>query len=248
MAEEKVVQEMGNTKSETKVSSPRGRTLEFPTITINAAVDVAKAVMEHGGFIKDKGTLSEALNVKGGALAMRITGAKRYGLIEGNGEFKITELGKSIVHPLPDEDPEKAKATAILQIPLFKKLYKTYGSNLPEKKLLKAVLNREYNVQMKATRAAQHVITTNLEEVPSLIDELKVDSGEESKAVEADESEKEPEQPELKGAHFPLHITAENEKHTVDITDEVDWDMVKAIITSIRKKWEKKQTEQAENQ
>ncbi len=92
-----------STRFEKSENVTRGKTLEFPVITLEEAIRVAKIVMDNGGSVRHKDIISTALHVKGGALQSRITGTKRYGLVEGEGkELKITELAKQILRPLTE--------------------------------------------------------------------------------------------------------------------------------------------------
>jgi hypothetical protein len=88
---------------------------------------------------KDKIELNEIASILGykqpggGAFYRRIHSLIAYGLIEGRGVFKITELGKDMAHSFDDYYQRKELyRKAVLNVPLWSELYKTFQKNLPE--------------------------------------------------------------------------------------------------------------------
>lgn len=66
-----------------------------------------------------------------GAYLSKIASLRSYGLVEKRG-IKVTELGKRIVYPTGEEDKNDAFNLAIFNIPLWKELYKNFGTILPK--------------------------------------------------------------------------------------------------------------------
>jgi Mn-dependent DtxR family transcriptional regulator len=88
---------------------------------------------------KDKIELNEIASIlgykqpKGGAFYRRIQSLIAYGLIEGRGVFKITELGKDMAHSFDDYYQRKELyRKSVLNVPLWNELYKMFQKNLPE--------------------------------------------------------------------------------------------------------------------
>jgi hypothetical protein len=59
---------------------------------------------------------------------------KSYGLLEGRGTLKVSEIGKKITYPDPENEHERMEAlvSAVTNIPLWRELYSKYGVKLPE--------------------------------------------------------------------------------------------------------------------
>ena len=56
-----------------------------------------------------------------------------YGLLEGRGKFKVTDLGKNIAYPPPNEKERTILyKTVLLNVPLWNEIYQKYGKNTPE--------------------------------------------------------------------------------------------------------------------
>jgi hypothetical protein len=88
---------------------------------------------------EDKIELNEIASIlgykqpRGGAFYRRIHSMIAYGLIEGRGLFKITELGKDMAHSFDDYYQRKELyRQAVLNVPLWNELYKRFQKNLPE--------------------------------------------------------------------------------------------------------------------
>ena len=68
---------------------------------------------------------------RSGAFYRRIGSLIAYGLVEGRGVFKITELGKDVAHSFDDYYQRKEfYRQAVLNVSLSNKLYKRFQKNL----------------------------------------------------------------------------------------------------------------------
>ena len=83
--------------------------------------------------ISDMDALAKLLghkSAKSGTFLGKMTFLRAYGLIEGRGTVKVSELGKKITYG-NDEEKAKAATKAVLKIPLWNELYSRYSVNLP---------------------------------------------------------------------------------------------------------------------
>lgn len=130
-------QETNMVKEETGIKksvNSRGKGREYPLMTLDSSLEVAKIVDEVKRATRSD--IEKGLGKKGGGLTKRIAAARQWRLIQGVGEMKITDISMDILHPEKDEDTIKAKRKAYFNIPLFRELYDEYGWELPRKDLL----------------------------------------------------------------------------------------------------------------
>lgn len=64
---------------------------------------------------------------KSGTFLMKLAAIRAYGLVEGRGKIRISEIGKHISHPLPTTNVFADVETALLNIPLWRELYSNFG-------------------------------------------------------------------------------------------------------------------------
>jgi len=67
---------------------------------------------------------------KSGTFLAKMTFLRAYGLIEGRGAVRVSEIGKNITFGTGEQKAEATKE-AILNIPLWSELYAKFGANLP---------------------------------------------------------------------------------------------------------------------
>ena len=107
--------------------------VDYPDMPLTTALQYlsrAQRVLTEG--ITTDG-LAQALELKpktGGA-ARVLFNLKRYGLIDGRGTVKLTDLSKQILQCFTQDDRDKAKAHAWLRVEIVKALYERYGSDVP---------------------------------------------------------------------------------------------------------------------
>src|SRR3989344_686047 len=146
-----------NIKKATNKKVKRGSAKDFPVIKFNNALKVAQVIRSCGGYASPK-TLETGLGAKGGNLARQIASAKRWGLVDGHGELKITELAKRIMFPTSSDDVEKAKKEAFNQIEFFKQIYDRFNGTFPEDRLFKNILIREHSLTEKEATRVVNII------------------------------------------------------------------------------------------
>lgn len=99
----------------------------YPDLTLNEAIDLIRKINQVGGVISPTG-LARMIGIdpRGGGLHQRIVDLKGYGLIEANGDLKITSLGKDILNG------DTAKAwLAFVNVPLYAEMHQRLGPKEP---------------------------------------------------------------------------------------------------------------------
>jgi len=71
-------------------------------------------------------------SAKSGALLLKLTALRAYGLIDGRGKIHVSELGASLAYPKDRSEEEKTLERAVTNIPLWKELYLRFGATLPK--------------------------------------------------------------------------------------------------------------------
>lgn len=134
-------------KKEVKESEKSGRfSKAYPLLKLDEAIKVAKVVKDCGGHAT-KENIGTGLNRKGGWLATSIVSAKRYGLIKGHGELKLTELAERLFNPISETEEREAKRDAFFHVNLFKTVYDRFKEGFPKDELFKNILIRSYDIQ-----------------------------------------------------------------------------------------------------
>lgn len=137
-----------------EVAGKRERsTIQFPYLSLEDAVVIAKGVHEVGGNRCQVDQLAAHLNVKPdtGAFRVRLGTAKMFGLTTySSGTVTLTSLGSRICDP---QQEQAAKAESFLVIPLYQKVYEQFkGVNLPQLAALEtAMVNMGVSPKQKDT-------------------------------------------------------------------------------------------------
>ena len=107
-------------------------TIEFPYLSLDVGIEIAKAVHATGGSHAGWDLIAAHMgeSATGGSFRNKVTTARQFGLAtSANGVVTLTPIGARLADP----DQEKvAKAEAFLHVPLYKRLYDDYkGLVLP---------------------------------------------------------------------------------------------------------------------
>jgi len=122
----------------------------YPYHSLALCLDVAKAVRDigNGKQTVSKSLLASHLGVaeNSGDFAQKIASSKCYGLIDGRGDFQLTELSRAIYYPT--EDPERQKRLALFEAlknpGAFDELLTRYdGARVPPQELMVNILSQE---------------------------------------------------------------------------------------------------------
>ncbi|OPY96832.1 hypothetical protein A5906_00480 [Bradyrhizobium sacchari] len=109
-------------------------TIGFPYQDLEAGMVVARAMLSSGGVALSRDQLAGVMkqSAGSGAFVTKLATARMFGLVvANNGKYELTDTGFEILDS--DEGRQKAaKATAFLNVPLFKKTYEEFkGKQLP---------------------------------------------------------------------------------------------------------------------
>lgn len=137
-----------------KASSGRGRAKPFPAYSLESTLVIARGIADNNaGKPYARLSLAEALKLSpdSSGFRQRITSSSAYGLTTGGytaPQLSLTELGKSITQPRSDEEQRRALKSAVLHVPLFKKLFEHFDQNkIPNDANLKNTLVRDYGIE-----------------------------------------------------------------------------------------------------
>jgi hypothetical protein len=101
---------------------------------------------------------------RSGTFLAKMTFLRAYGLIEGRGAVKVSEIGKKITFGT-DEEKSEAIKKAILNIPLWSDLYAKFGVNLPSDNFWAQLSKIAVVEAPEAQRVAEQVRKAYLEDI-----------------------------------------------------------------------------------
>jgi hypothetical protein len=170
---------------------------------------------------------------------MRLNSMVSYGLLEGRGTFKVSELGKSLSYPENERQEKILKARAILSIPLWRELYKKIGKTPPVENFwvqIKSITGVEPQEARKVETLIRKWYTEDIlhisEDISSEISEEKTEG------LRANE-------PNTKQMSQQLVVPADPNSFgilsvkgigNIDLTDEDSIDLAESALKILRKK------------
>lgn len=216
----------------------RGEQREFPILPLNYALEVAGSIDQKlGGKVSSHETLSTAVNVRGGALIQRIAAARRYGLIEGKGEMKPSSLAMKILHPISEGEAAQGMREAIYNVALFKELIERFKDKIPESEILQNILKREYNVPQQILPRVANAFRKNVEILSNIGGGVPIN-------IDIEPIVDVPNTQLPSGKISPqLMISFRGDSHKFNISTEEDWELVAAIVKSLKAKWKDSEEE-----
>jgi hypothetical protein len=131
----------------------RTSTVSYPYHPLSLCIDLAKGVREIGNGKQEVSRRLLAshlkINENSADLSQKIASTKTYGLIDGRGTFKLTELSTGFF--FPTRDPEREKRIALLQAAAqpgaFAALLERFdGSKPPAQELIGNVLSQQMGI------------------------------------------------------------------------------------------------------
>lgn len=115
-----------------------GETLQYPEYKLDpdAIKDTKKIYDEIRRSEIQSIDLAKILGYSGptsGKFYERLNSMLMYGLLEGRGRYRVTELGKDISYPMGDESYKKSLyRKAVLNVPLWRNIYDIHKKDLPD--------------------------------------------------------------------------------------------------------------------
>jgi hypothetical protein len=101
----------------------------YPDIDLAEAVNYAKTIYDFPNHTMSLSLFADKNNLKirGGWTGMILASMKKYGLIEGRGNLRATELAEKILNPKNEQEAKSAKLMAFSQISLWTQIHVDYG-------------------------------------------------------------------------------------------------------------------------
>ncbi len=142
-----------STKDEGVKKRQKGEYIRIPIYNLEDAITVALTISKIGGGRLDIESLAQSMGFSSTTIMHHINSAKHHQVVETeNGTVKITELGKSIVHPTSKEELINSRIKAFLSCSLYNRIYDRYkGKDLPPMDILANIFARDEGVSFKTT-------------------------------------------------------------------------------------------------
>jgi len=124
----------------------------YPDIKMQDAIEfVTPIVKKFGGKISRDGFEKE-IDKHGGRLSNIIGSLKGYGLLEGRGIYRVTELAQTIILSPLSNEREKAIGKCCLNYEIMSIMYEEFGGNIPEKEAVSVFLKEKIGVDWSEAR------------------------------------------------------------------------------------------------
>ncbi len=129
-----------------------GEYIRVPIFDLEDGIKVSKIIAEIGGGRLDVDSIAKSMSYSNTTVVHHINSAKHYQLVENDkGKVKITELGRSIVHPKSKEEYQESLSKAFFACSLYNKIFNRYiGKNLPSLDILANIFARDEGVSLKS--------------------------------------------------------------------------------------------------
>lgn len=109
-------------------------TYSYPDIRFADAVEIAGRVLtKFKGSVTVKGLAWElGMAENSGTLFAKIAALRDFGLVEGRGELRVSDLARKILHPANPEERREASIQALHRVELLRILYDKFGDVSPD--------------------------------------------------------------------------------------------------------------------
>ncbi len=106
----------------------------YPDIRFGDAVEIAGRVLnKFKGTVSVKGLAWELGMAEGsGTLFAKVAALRDFGLVEGRGELRISQLAQRVIHPASPEEGQQARAEAFQRVELLRQLYTRFEGETPD--------------------------------------------------------------------------------------------------------------------
>ena len=220
--------------------------LEYPRASLKKSLELAKAV-EALGDSCSVANCAEKMNRKdSGPFMAIVSAAGKFGLVDSQkGKLTTTKLFKSLELSYNDQEKKIILLKSFLKVPLFKELYNKFIDKELPINMLEKILIREFDVDKKlGSRVAKYFIE-GAKQVELLKEDNKIKKMEIEESEETEEPDKiEPElQKEITSQNFAVHIMGPGMNSRIELKDKDDIEIVDAMLNKVKKKLEKKETE-----
>lgn len=106
----------------------------YPDIRFGDAVEIANRILnKFKGTVSVKGLAWELGMAEGsGTLFAKVAALRDFGLVEGRGELRISQLAQRVLHPASSEEALEATAEAFQRVELLSQLYTRFEGEVPD--------------------------------------------------------------------------------------------------------------------
>ncbi len=109
-------------------------TYSYPDIRFGDAVEIAGRVLsKFKGSVTVKGLAWElGMAENSGTLFAKIAALRDFGLVEGRGELRVSDLARKILHPANPEERREASIQAFQRVELLRAMYERFEGETPD--------------------------------------------------------------------------------------------------------------------
>ena len=109
-------------------------TYSYPDIRFSDAVEIAGRILsKFRGTVSVKGLAWElGMAENSGTLFAKIATLRDFGLVEGRGELRVSDLCRRILHPANPEEGRDARIQAFQRVDLLRTLYERFEGEAPD--------------------------------------------------------------------------------------------------------------------
>lgn len=109
-------------------------TYSYPDIRFGDAVEIAGRILtKFRGAVTVKGLSWElGMAENSGTLFAKTAALRDFGLVEGRGELRVSDLGRKILHPATPEEGHHSRIQAFQRVDLLRTLYERFDGEAPD--------------------------------------------------------------------------------------------------------------------
>lgn len=106
----------------------------YPDIRFGDAVQISGRILsKFKGVVGVQGLAWELGMAKSsGTLFAKVAALRDFGLVDGRGELKVTELAQRILNPVSEDDEKKARSEAFMKVELLFLLFSRFDGDIPD--------------------------------------------------------------------------------------------------------------------
>lgn len=225
-------------------------TYEVPEFRIDTLQDDIKKVYD--SILSDEIGSNDLAKMLGyaantsGNFYRKTSSMQYFGLLEGRGTFKVSELGKGLAHPESEEDKKRLLNQAVFHVKLWNEIYKKWKKDPPTDNFWVQIKNITGIESPQAQKISSQVRKWYLDDVANISEEFLDDiaSSEESgtKDLSFGKGKSKPVSQQLfQHERDPntLGVLSVNGIGNIDITDEDSITLAESALKNLRKKLSK---------
>lgn len=154
-------------REENRESQRRVRSPQYPYFDLPTALEKVQKIWESEGRAEvDPEVAAQDMGFSGtsGSSFSALSALRKFGLIEGRGDLRLTDLALKILLPKSEDEKDGAIQEAALKPKLYKDLWEQYSSSgLPSDEALIAALVRDYKFNKKKAQPCVQDLISSLE-------------------------------------------------------------------------------------